>query len=352
MAYHRQNFVLFFEENEDQRKINQNLVRLYMNRFIIDESWQHEIIGCHELSKVSKSLYEDRFENKQEWLACNTSEALRKWKHDEKLFIKGLQQSKKFETQNVDIHWIIGSPTLWLMDIENSLSEYINHTQDFDITGENYENELNEKTREFFENVMLQYPALRMEHSIVITLLQGCDKKLCTGKELRLEYFESEKSDTSSRNQTHKDTKSDLLARITRFRKSLAQKKRKDSNKIKTESVGDDLESIYSIVHSWNTFDFASLDAKSLYLFRMLKDDEISRMEELLHVNSEEGMPIDQNAKIRKNSFKKMIQNRLSNILPGQSIKEIAVEETFEEQKFVISACERITFFLSFSDSD
>ena len=71
-------------------------------------------------------------------------------------------------------------------------------------------------------------------------------------------------------------------------------------------------------------------------------------MDERLHVNSEEGLPIDQNVKNQKNSLKKMIQNRLSNILPGQSIKEIAVEETFEEQKFVISACERITFFLRF----
>ena len=352
MPYYRQNLVLFFEENEDQRKINQNLVRLYMNRFIIDESSQHEIIGCHELSKVSKSLYEDRFEHKQEWLACNTPEALRKRRNDRKVFIKGLEQSKKFETQNTVIHWIIGSPTLWLLDIESSLSEYVSHTQDFEIMGENNGYEFYEKTREFFKNLMQQYPALRMEHGIVITLIQGCDKKLCTGKELRLEYFEFEKSDTSSRNQTNKETKSDLLGRITRFRKSFAQKKRKDSDKMKTESVGDDLESIYHIFHFWNTLDFASLDVKSLHLFRMLKDDEISRMEELLHVDSEEGLSIDQNVKIRKKSLKKMIQARLSNILPGQSIKEIAVEETFEEQKFVISACERITFLLSFSDSD
>ena len=242
------------------------------------------------------------------------------------------------------------------MDIENSLSEYVNHSQDFEITGENYGHEFDEKTptktltklalshskkkkiREFFENVMQQNRRLRLEHTIVITLLQGSDKKICDGKELRLEYFESEKSNTSSRNQTNKDTKSDLLGRITRFRKSLAHKKRKDSDKIKTESVGDDLES----------FDFASLSAKSLHIYRMLKDDEISRMDERLHVNSEEGLPIDQNVKNQKNSLKKMIQNRLSNILPGQSIKEIAVEETFEEQKFVISACERITFFLRF----
>ena len=105
-------------------------------------------------------------------------------------------------------------------------------------------------------------------------------------------------------------------------------------------------------MHSWNATVYVSLAVKSLHLFRMLKDDEISITEKLLRLNSEEGSTIDQNVKVQKNSFKKMIQNRLSSILPGQSIKEIVAEETFEEQKFVIAACERITFLLSFSDSD
>lgn len=182
MSYRKQNFVLFFEENEDQRIINPNLVRLYMNRFIIDERWQHEIIGVHELSKVSKSLYEDRFESKQEWLACNTPQCLKKWRIDRKVLIEGLKQSKKFETQNIDIHLIIGSSILWLMDIENSLSKYLNHAQDFDITEENDERNVDEKTGVFFKNVMQQYPALRLKHTIVIIHLQGSIKKLCTGK--------------------------------------------------------------------------------------------------------------------------------------------------------------------------
>ena len=114
------------------------------------------------------------------------------------------------------------------MDIENSLSEYVNHAQDFDITEENDERDVDEKTQGFFENVMQQYPALRLEHTIFITLLQGSNKKLCSGKELRLEYYESEEPGTSSRNLPDKYTNSDLLGRITRFRKSLAQKKRKD----------------------------------------------------------------------------------------------------------------------------
>ena len=140
-----------------------------------------------------------------------------------------------------------------------------------------------------------------------------------------------------------------MFGKITRFRKSMVQKKHKDSEDTKTESVGDDLESIFSILNSGNTFQLVLLHVKSLYLIRMLTDDEIGYMEELLQTNSEEKSLTEQNAKIRKNSFKKMIQNFLSNLFPGQTIKEIAVEESFEEQKFVISACERITFLLSFS---
>ena len=65
---------------------------------------------------------------------------------------------------------------------------------------------------------------------------------------------------------------------------------------------------------------------------------------------SEEGSSIDQNVKIRKNSFKKMIQNR-SNILLSQSINKIAVEEALKKQKLVIFEYERTTFLLSVSIS-
>ena len=77
--------------------------------------------------------------------------------------------------------------------------------------------------------MMQQYPTLPLNNTIFITLLQGRYKKLCNGKELRLEYYDPEKPDTSSRNQPQRDSKSDMFGKITRFRKSMVQKKHKDS---------------------------------------------------------------------------------------------------------------------------
>lgn len=55
MKYLKRNLLLFFEENEDPDNISSNLVRLLMNRFVIEEEKQYEITGTFNLSKVSKS---------------------------------------------------------------------------------------------------------------------------------------------------------------------------------------------------------------------------------------------------------------------------------------------------------
>ena len=52
----KQNLVLFFEENNDSRIIDSNLVRLYMNRFTIHEEAQNEINGVHHLSNNVNQL--------------------------------------------------------------------------------------------------------------------------------------------------------------------------------------------------------------------------------------------------------------------------------------------------------
>ena len=51
----KQNIYLFYEQNdEDARKIDSKLVRLYMNRFIIEEDIQNEILGVADLTKIEK----------------------------------------------------------------------------------------------------------------------------------------------------------------------------------------------------------------------------------------------------------------------------------------------------------
>lgn len=55
MKFQNRNILLFFEENEDKNNISSNLVRLFMNRFVIEEEKRYEIIGTFNLSKVSHS---------------------------------------------------------------------------------------------------------------------------------------------------------------------------------------------------------------------------------------------------------------------------------------------------------
>ena len=52
MSILNRNIVLFFEENQDPMNISSRLVRLYMNRLVIDEEQQMEVIGSFNLTKV------------------------------------------------------------------------------------------------------------------------------------------------------------------------------------------------------------------------------------------------------------------------------------------------------------
>ena len=53
------NIILFFEENEDHKEIANRMVRLYMNRFTIDEDERFEINGVRNLSKALKRTHEN-----------------------------------------------------------------------------------------------------------------------------------------------------------------------------------------------------------------------------------------------------------------------------------------------------
>ena len=59
MARRKQNLVIFFEENDDARIIDSKLVRLYTNRFTIDEDDQCEIDGIYHLDGKWSSKFKD-----------------------------------------------------------------------------------------------------------------------------------------------------------------------------------------------------------------------------------------------------------------------------------------------------
>ena len=83
----KQNIILFFGENEDYNIINSRLVRLYMNRFTVDENDATEIIGVHNIKKKTWEEYKECFE-------------------------QSLVTARKIETPRTDTHLILADSTI------------------------------------------------------------------------------------------------------------------------------------------------------------------------------------------------------------------------------------------------
>ena len=83
----KQNIILFFEENEDYNIINSRLVRLYMNRFTVDENDATEVIGVHNIKKKTWEEYKECFE-------------------------QSLVTARKIETPRTDTHLILADSTI------------------------------------------------------------------------------------------------------------------------------------------------------------------------------------------------------------------------------------------------
>ena len=100
-----QNLFLFFEENEMQTVIDRKLVKLYMNRCIIDEDANFEISGVYELQKVSDLMF-DRI---NPLFKTNANERTNKESVDRYIFGEALEKSSLQKTNSTDNHFIIGS---------------------------------------------------------------------------------------------------------------------------------------------------------------------------------------------------------------------------------------------------
>ena len=87
MTKRKQNLFLFFEENEDYNVINSRLVRLYMNRFTIDETEETEITGIGTIQNKT-------------------------WEDYEKCFSKALKMANEKVTPNTDMHLILGNSSI------------------------------------------------------------------------------------------------------------------------------------------------------------------------------------------------------------------------------------------------
>ena len=107
MHRRNRNIILFFEENENVRSITSKMVRLYMNRFIIDEEQRFEITGVFNLSKVPtycKLTVERGDIRRRLW---NLS--WRSWIEDRQLIKDAFKKMEFFSLLNTDVYIFMGT---------------------------------------------------------------------------------------------------------------------------------------------------------------------------------------------------------------------------------------------------
>ena len=56
MSKSKQHLYLFLEENELEYEVSSSLVRLSMNRFVVNEAAQFEVIGIYNLERATKEM--------------------------------------------------------------------------------------------------------------------------------------------------------------------------------------------------------------------------------------------------------------------------------------------------------
>ena len=112
MERRNRNIILFFEENEDVDIINSKLVRLYMNRFTINEEQRFEIIGVFSLTPVPKMTRVDhgdpRLNNRrlQHQKLCITKE---NWIKDQLIIKNAIANLPIYTKFHTDKHIIMGT---------------------------------------------------------------------------------------------------------------------------------------------------------------------------------------------------------------------------------------------------
>ena len=255
------NLLLFFEENEDKNNISSNLVRLYMNRFVIEEEKRYEIIGTFNLSKVSHSgTNPDRQSNKSyyeyntsyrgrnsTWRVKSDEMFEKNWNKDKQIIETALNDREVFTNVetfmwkqmwnvHVETHIIIGT-SIYMDHFHKSLNKLIP-----------FWNSRIQKMNPSLKRPGLTLPKPPIIYSSVshnkLTLLNGWKTTFSTKDEVRQAYFDS-------------------------------KKKYKD----KTISVNDDLEELSSRGFNPHKFQDPDQNAIKTFLYEMLSDDEMEKQQ-------------------------------------------------------------------------
>ena len=119
MHRRNRNIIFFFEENDNVRCISSKMVRLYMNRFIIDEEERFEISGVFNLAKIPKIGQQDR--RSRLW---NVS--MMNWIEDRQLIKDVFEKLKIWTWLSTDIFIFMGtSLSLDVLNNNNSLNKLV-----------------------------------------------------------------------------------------------------------------------------------------------------------------------------------------------------------------------------------
>ena len=110
MSKSKQHLYLFLEENELEYEISSSLVRLSMNRFVVNEAAQFEVIGIYNLKRATKEMA-DLGNPSYKYFARERTE---KDAFDKDLISNAMYQATLHP--RIDAHFIIGSffhPIFW-----------------------------------------------------------------------------------------------------------------------------------------------------------------------------------------------------------------------------------------------
>ena len=226
-----QNLFLFFEETDDEKDTSSKLVRLYMNRFVIDEEDQTEIIGAYNLSKAN--------ENKA------------KREHDKSLFEKLGSEIESFRPtgQNFMDHFLIGS------------SYYIKSS------GSIVKNWIDEIYRSYHNEVKKYFREIESEIS----------SSLCTEDELnRLEGRLDNNISIEPLLTILSGSQSNLL--------TAAQVKLAHQSESEFELINNDLEEYHQLIMT-RTKELKIDDSKSLSFYKQLIDPDVEKLKSSLIMN-------------------------------------------------------------------
>ena len=190
----KQNLYLFYEPaDDDDRKIDSKLVRLYMNRFIIEEDDQNEILGVAYLTRIKKSYYPHRlnYETVSIEVHPEDSDIFYRWKEsrtiklmqDTRVINACLTKSKQFEKLNGDFHFIIGSSFYMSLYRRHWFPEKSPEVK-FDLEEFHKPRPIEELVVSIIDNLS----TLHLNTSLVFTFICGLNFALCKNSEFQQAY--------------------------------------------------------------------------------------------------------------------------------------------------------------------